>query len=332
MRPIWILITVAVLVMGSFMACSRTDRESAGPPEKATIAIAATADSVLAQVAQAKEYFRAEGVDATAHLQPYGKLCLQELLEGKADFATVAETPVMFAIMKGAKISVIATIESSHRGNAIVAIKDRGILTLNDLKGKKVAMTRGTTSDYFLDAILAVNGVARDEVKAVDMKAEEMTGALANGAVDAVSTFNTYAYPAKKMLGERGIMFQDKNIYTFTFNVVATQEFIRKNPGMVRKILRALVKAEEFVRQNPAGAQKIVSGFSGTDPTMLHDIWADTSFAVSLDQSLLLALEDESRWAIKQKLTSVTKEPNYLDYIHLDGLREIKPDAVRILR
>ena len=46
-----------------------------------------------------------------------------------------------------------------------------------------------------------------------------------------------------------------------TFNVVATQEFIRKNPGKVKKLLRALIKAEEFVKQNPDEAQKIVAGF-----------------------------------------------------------------------
>jgi ABC-type nitrate/sulfonate/bicarbonate transport system substrate-binding protein len=324
-------IVIVFLMMGLF-ACSRTEQKPAGPPEKVTIAISATTDSVLAQIAQAKGYYREEGMDATVHLQPYGKLCLQEVLEGKADFATVAETPVMFEVMKGAKISIIAAIESSQRGNAIIARKDRGIHTLSDLKGKKVAVTKGTTTDYFLDTILAVNGVSRAEVKTVDMKAEDATSALVNGDIDAVSTFNTYAYPAQKKLGERGITFEDKNIYTFTFNVVATQEFIQNNPGKVKKMLRALLRAEEFVQQNPAQAQKVVAGFSGVEIAVLREIWDVTSFRVSLDQALILALEDESSWAIKHKLTGATKLPNYLDYIYLDGLKAVKPDAVRILR
>jgi len=50
-----------------------------------------------------------------------------------------------------------------------------------------------------------------------------------------------------------------------------------------------------------------------------------------LDQSLVLALEDEARWAIKNKLTSKTKVPNYLNHIHLDALKSVAPSAVTII-
>ena len=52
---------------------------------------------------------------------------------------------------------------------------------------------------------------------------------------------------------------------------------------------------------------------------------------MSLDQSLILALEDESRWAIKRGLVREMNIPNYLDFIYLDGLTSVKPEAVRIL-
>jgi sulfonate transport system substrate-binding protein len=326
-------IAVATMAIGiCLFACSQTGRKPAGPPEKVTIACSATTDSVLAQVAQVRNYYREEGLEAIQHLYPYGKLALQEVLEGKADFATVAETPVMFAIMKGARISIIATIESSDRGNAVIARKDRGILTLTDLKGKKVAMTAGTTSEFFLDALLAVNGIAHDEVKSLNLKPEEMSAALANGDIDAISTFITYAIPAQEKLGDRGITFHDKNIYTSTFNIVATQEFIRKNPGKVGKLLRALVRAEDFVRQNPVEAQRIVADFSGVDVKIVRDIWTATRFNVSLDQGLLLALEEESRWAIQNRLTTAREVPNFLEFIYIDGLRSVKPEAVSILK
>lgn len=331
-RPSLMMFAVMALALASLVACSQGEHPPVGPPEKVTIAIATTTDSVLAQIAQAKGYYREEGLDATVHLQPYGKLALQEVLEGKADFATVAETPVMFAIMNGAKISVLATIESSRKGNAIVARKDRGVLTLNDLKGKKVAMIKGTTTDYFLDVLLTVNGIAQDEVTIVDMKAEEMSGALANGDIDAASMFITYAIPVQRRLGERGGMFQDENVYTFTFNLVATQEFIRNNPEKIKRLLRALVRAEEFVEKNPVEAQQVVAEFSGVDIAAIRDIWDKTSFRVSLDEMLILALEDEARWAIDDKLVGTAKVPNFLDYIYLDGLQAAAPKAVRILK
>jgi NitT/TauT family transport system substrate-binding protein len=265
-------------------------------------------------------------------LHPYGKPALDDIIKGNADFATVAETPVMFAIMKGEKISIIATIQTSNKNSAIIARKDKGILTLNDLRHRKIAATVGTTSEFFLDAILVLHGIPRKDVTVVDLKAVEIPAALANGDVAAASAFSPYSNYAQRKLGDRGNTFFDEDIYTWTFNVVATQEFIRKNPETVRKLIRALIKAEEFVKHNPAEAQRIVSGFSGMDMAIVREIWGTMDFRVTLDQSLLLALEDETRWAIKSGQTLETKVPNYLDYLYLDGLVSIKPKAVRILR
>jgi len=333
MMPIRFTITLSALVLAiCFSACTRTDQKPAGPPEKITIAYSTLPETALAQVAQSRGYFRAEGLEVTPHLFPYGKRALEDLLAGQADIATVAETPVMFAIMKGDKISIIATIHTSSLGHAIMARKDRGILSLADLKGKKIAATLGTTSDFFLDAMLITHGISRKDVQVVDLKAEEIPDALARGAVDAVSTFTLYTALTQKKLGDRVITFRDKDINWYPFNIVATQEFIRKNPGKVKKMLRALVKAEEFVRGNPAEAQKIVADFSGIEIAIIREIWADADFTVTLDQSVILALEEESRWAMKSRLTNARKVPNYLDFIYFDGLKSVKPEAVRILR
>jgi len=54
--------------------------------------------------------------------------------------------------------------------------------------------------------------------------------------------------------------------------------------------------------------------------------------SVSFDQSLIMAKEDEARLMIKNKLTTEKEIPNFLDYIHEDGLKAIKPEAVNIIR
>jgi NitT/TauT family transport system substrate-binding protein len=51
-----------------------------------------------------------------------------------------------------------------------------------------------------------------------------------------------------------------------------------------------------------------------------------------LDQALLVDFEEQTRWALKNKLTTGTKMPNYLDYIYADGLFAVKPEAVRMVR
>ena len=333
MRRLPLLIALsAMTIFACFFACFRTDQKSVGPAKEVTIAYSATTDAVLAEVAFSRGYYREEGLEAVVHKHPNGSPALQEVLDGKADFATVAETPVMFAIMRGEKISIIATIQTSRRVNAIIARKDKGILSPKDLKGRKIAATSCTTSAFFLDAMLATHGISKKAVKIINLKANEIPAALANGDVEAASAFSTYINFAQKALGGRGIAFYGEDIYTSTFNVVTKQEFILKNPRKVEKMLRALVKAEEFVKQNPGEAQKIVAGFSGMDTAIVRNIWANTSFNVSLDQSLLLALEDETRWAIKDGMVRKTNIPNYLDFIYFDGLASVKPKAVTILR
>ena len=326
-------LAVAALTTATFLlACDRTDRKPAGLPEKITVAYATVTETAIAQIAESQGYYRDEGLEVIPHLHPYGKPAFEDLLAGKADFATVAETPVMFAIMKGEKISVIATIQTSSLSNAIVARRDRGILTPGDLKGKKIAVTLGTTLDFFIDSILGVHGVSRKDVEIIDLKVGEMADALARGDVDAISTFAHYKAFTQNKLGDRVITFQDKNIYRETYNVVTTQEFIRKNPNTVKKLLRSLIKADKFVRENPMEAQNIVAKISGIEISVVRNIWSESNFTATLDQPLLLSLEDESRWAINSGLTSVRNVPNYLDYIYIDGLKSVKPDAVNILK
>ena len=327
-----IALAVSALILGYFFMRADRRHKAVGPPEKVTIAYATPPYTVLAEIAQLKGYYLQEGLEATPHLHSYGKAALDEVLGGTADFATVAVTPVMFAIMKGEKISIIATIYSSNRNSAIVARKDKGILTQSDLKGRTIAATLGTSGDFFMDAFLAVYGISRKDMEVVDLKPEEMQDALVNGAVDAVSVFNPFLIQVQKKLGDRGMTFYDEDIYTQKFNIVATQEYISRNPGKVIKMLRALVKAEEFVSRNPTEAQKIVADFNHMDMDMLREIWAVASFGVTLDQSLVLALEDESRWAMNSGLIDKRKVPDYLDFLYLDGLLSVRPEAVRILR
>ncbi|NIT52457.1 MAG: hypothetical protein GWO41_06890 [candidate division Zixibacteria bacterium] len=61
-------------------------------------------------------------------------------------------------------------------------------------------------------------------------------------------------------------------------------------------------------------------------------IWDDYVFEIFLDQSLLLSWEDIARWAIKNKFTDKTTVPNYLNFIYLDGLEAVKPEAITIIR
>jgi NitT/TauT family transport system substrate-binding protein len=60
-------------------------------------------------------------------------------------------------------------------------------------------------------------------------------------------------------------------------------------------------------------------------------VWPENHFSLSLDQSLILAMEDEARWMIKNNLTSERTIPDFRDYIYTNGLSTVKPWSVSII-
>ena len=331
---VWTAVAISTLaIAGYFFVRTLADpnQKPVGPPEKASIAF--SMPHVLIAVAQMNGYFTEEGLEMTPLLRSHGKAALEDVLDGKADFAGTAETPAMFAIMKGEKIAIIATIQTSNQNNAIVARKDRGVLSPRDLKGRTIGTAHGTTGDFFMDAFLAARGISRKDIKLVDLKPKEMPDALIKGQVDAVAAFGSSLVQARTKLGNRGITFYDEDIYTQSFIIVAKQEYISRNPETVRKLLRGLLKAEDFTSQNLAEARKIVSDLNKMDPDLVRQTVENNRFRVTLDQSLILSMEDETRWAVKNGvIRNEAKEPNYLDFIYFEGLEAVKPEAVRILR
>ena len=288
--------------------------------------------STLIHVAANKGYFLNQGLDVQPLIHSFGKAALQSVLDGKADFATVAETPVMFSVLKGDKIFVIANIESSSVNNAVIARPDAGIGKAADVKGKRIGFTPGTTSDFFLDSFLTAQGLTRKEITPVPLPPNEMQDALQTRKVDAVSTWNYPLTQIKHQLGAQAVIFYDRQIYTETFNLAAMQDFVQRNPQAVTRFLRALIQAEDFVAKNPQEAQDIMAAAIKVNKELVREVWDAFNYQVSLDQNLLITLEDETRWAMKNKLTDKTVMPNYSDYIHGGSLKAVKPEAVKLNR
>lgn len=327
-----VLVTVFFFVLAYVPAgCRERAQQPAAPLERVTIACATLPNSALLAVAWKKGYFAEEGLDAVPQTHPFGKVAMESLLAGKADFATSADIPIMYSIMKGEKISPVAVIQTSTRNETIFARKDRGISAPGHLKGKRVGMVPGTTSEYFLDAYLMAQLIGRNEIIAVPLKPEDMLPALQAGTVDAVSTWNPNLLQMQKAFGAEGVSFSDKKIYTEIYCLSTQREYAARNPETVRKVLRALVKAEAFMAQHRDESVGLAADFLKIDRGLLAEIWGIYDFQVTLGQDLILTLENQSRWAIKNRLTPATAVPNYLEYIYLDGLLAVKPEAVTIL-
>src|SRR5208283_4648206 len=158
-----VVFTLAALGVIAFctLGCKPSEKQ-AGPREKITIAYSTTPNAILVYIAFAKGYFLEEGLDAIPQVHPFGKIALNAVVEGKADLGTVADTPIVFTVMNGQKIAILATTQTSNRNEAIIARRDRGIAKPADLKGKKIGVPFGTHADFFTDIFLIAHGIDRE--------------------------------------------------------------------------------------------------------------------------------------------------------------------------
>jgi len=330
-RPLVFGIAVFGAIASGYLGLFPTFYQKApGPAARLRIADGGSIESTPLQVALKKGFFKEEGLAVEIAQFPSGKIALDAIMEGKADICTVAETPIMLEYSKGRRILLIATISDSLWHNRILARKDKGIENPNDLKGKRVARPIGTSADYFLEALLILHRIPKDDVAIIDMAVDKMKGALLNGEVDAISCWSPVV-DVPKALAPQFVTFLGLGIYKMTWNLVGTEEFVRKNPQTVRKILRAFLKSEEYVQEHPGESRGIMASvFQFEEGPALRQNWDRRYFYLSLDNNLLLNLEDQARWAIRNRMIDRNTVPNFLDVIYFDGLRAVKPEAVTI--
>jgi ABC-type nitrate/sulfonate/bicarbonate transport system substrate-binding protein len=302
------------------------------PPQKITIAYTTQPDSALVHIAVQQGYFTEEGLEVLPQMHNYGKAALKSVLEGKADLATAAETPLMFAALNGEQFFIVAGIFSTSKNNAIVARRDLGISQPADLKGKRIGYTPGTTGEFFLDSFLTASGIAARDAVLVPVKPEEMAAALTTAKVDAVSCWNFPLTLLRRALADQAVTFFDPQIYTQTFNLIARQQYVTQNPETVKGALRALIKAEVFAQEHPAAARDLVAAALKVDSGLLQEVWNGFSYKVELDRRLLITLEDQTRWALKNRHPGEAAMPDYSRIIYPGALTAVRPDAVSINR
>jgi len=299
-------------------------------PEVAKITLAAnkTVYNGPIYVAFAKDYWRQEGLDIIMKEFAAGRFCLEAVLGGSAHLGTVADIPLALAGLNKQKFRIVATMTWGDGDVKIVARKDHRILSPLDLKGKKVAILLGTSSDFYLKRFLQKYGIDPKELKIVNMRLEEMPTALIRGDVDACTLWEPFGYQAVKELGDKAIVLIEKGIYDIPHNLMATQEFATKNPKTIRAILRALLKAENFINENHAEAVQIIAKATDLQPEIMEEIWGNYRFGPTLNKALVEQLNAVAQWAIESGVAPRGAEiPDYRDFIYLDALKELKPGS-----
>lgn len=236
-----------------------------------------------AYVAKEKGYFEDEGLDVTIeHSSPGGGEQLQRLAAKDIEFTTHTGENFVKQMVEQEPPFVAVAVLGHETDHSLLVLDDSGINEIGDLAGKKIGIKTGEGSaPPWLLAMLKNANLDFDKVELVPVGYDPrvVLPDFGEGRVDALQVFRSNEPDTLERMGFKNKLFnpEDFDVRFLGQLYITHQDFVRDNPEMVRKFLRATMKAMEFIR-DPANAQEvtdIVMVYAGADADREHNqfIW-----------------------------------------------------------
>jgi len=320
---------VLVVLLSGFGSSSCASKGYSGQVETITIGTTNNEVNSLILIAQEQGYLTANGIDLTHKIYVSGAGAIDGVFKDEVDMATGSEFAFAGKVLNGEQIQTVAIIDRSSV-NYLVGRLDRGIKSAADLSGKKIGVPMGSRPEFALDRFLVLRGIDPSKVTLINVPVNKSPDALANGEVDAVATWQPYINQIKERMGDGLLILPTQEGQPSYTLIMCKADWAAGNPDTIVRFLKSLIQSQNYIKDYPDEAKAFIRGKLNYDESYMASIWPENDFAVSLDQSLLLAVEDQARWMIANNLTAEKTVPNFLDYIYSDGLKAVKTGSVNI--
>jgi len=200
---------------------------------------------------------------------PAGVPILEGMNAGSVDFGITGETPPVFAqAAAGSQIRYVAYEPAAPRGEAILVPKNSPLQSLADLKGKRIAVARGSNSHYLLIQALKKAGLTPADVNISYLTPADANAAFVQGNVDAWSIWDYYYAAAEARSGARVLVPGQGLIDNHAF-FLASKDVIAKYPAAVQAALEEVSKVDQWAESHPDDAAALLSQQIGIEATIL---------------------------------------------------------------
>ncbi len=323
------LLIIGALLAGGIMYTAKMNQQ-APVVGSVSLAVSKTVSPSPVWVAHDKGFFRKVGLDAIVKPYSSGKATTEAMLRGEVDLSASAEFLAAQNAYDHKELRIFSTLAFVHQIQ-FLALKQQGIATLADIRGKRIGVRKGTNGEYFLKRLLTLNGIGKDEVQLVDLKPQAMKDALAEGSVDAVIVWPPFVQQIKSHFGEQLLEFDGQPGQDYYYVILGREDWAQANPLVAEKVMQALVMAENWIVQNPEEAAAYLAGLMVVEVEDMRKILAEYRFSVSLPQSLVIAMESEFNWLEEENLVDRKQRPKLLDMLVSAPLGRVESTRVNIL-
>ncbi|MES3003533.1 MAG: sulfonate ABC transporter substrate-binding protein [Pseudomonadota bacterium] len=193
---------------------------------------------------------------------PAGPQLLEGLNVGAVDIGFVGEAPPIFAQAAGAKFYYIGHDPAAPQAEALVVPKDSPIKSVADLKGKKIALNKGSNVHYLLVRLLEKNGLKPTDITPVYLAPADARAAFESRNVDAWVIWDPFTAAAEKQIGAR-VLADATGVADNHQFYLAERGFAEKHPLVIRAVFEDSVERGKWLKSNLHQAAELVAPLQG---------------------------------------------------------------------
>jgi sulfonate transport system substrate-binding protein len=221
------------------------------------------------------------GVKISWHEFSSGLPLLEAINTGNVDFgADVADTVPLFAQAAGAKLAYIAEEAASPAAQAILVPAESPLKTVTDLKGKKVAVTKGAGSHFLLLAALSKAGLAFKDISPAYLPPADGRIAFVGGNVDAWVAWDPFLTSAQRQSNARVLADGSNGLASYKRYYLSSAAYADRRSDVLNVIFSKLDETGKWVKAQPKDAARLLSGLWGIDAATVEEANSHRSYKV----------------------------------------------------
>ncbi len=258
-----------------------------------------------------------------------GLVAFDKVMQGETDFGTSSDSVIAFKSLAKESFVTHAMFVQSDNDVKLLTHQIDGVKSVSELRGKKIGVTKGSASEYFLSTLLAIEGLTIDDVELYNYKPADLINAINNKEVDAIVPWEPFAFNAVKQFEDKIDVQETKNINTLSFNLISK----KADDLLIKKakcVIQGLDVAIAYIASHPNKSKKIIIDELNLDPSFIDWIWDDYVFKLGLNHSLIFNIKSQAAWAIEMQMSEYNVMPNIGDFIDNRAMIQVDPGAVNI--